>query len=73
MADDDDDDPRERFRKASHIALCMSYDLIDKLRFYEKETTKLSPAEIEKRLPHMAGFLEQLKVAYLQFSDLDDL
>ena len=39
----------------------------------EKETVKLTPAEIEKRLPHMAGFLEQLKVAYLQFSDLDEM
>ena len=64
---------KDRLRKTTHIALLMSYDLIDKLRYYEKETAKLTPAEIEKRLPHMAGFLDQLKIAYLQFSDLDDL
>jgi hypothetical protein len=69
----DNRDPRELFEQISHIGVCMSYDLIDKLRWYEKETAKLPPAEIEKRLPHMAGFLEQLKIAYLQFSDLDDL
>ena len=65
--------PAEMFQKTSNIGLLLAYDLIDKLRFHEKETAKLPPAEIEKRLPHMAGFLEQLKVAYLQFSDLDDL
>ena len=68
---DPERDPRELFEQISHIGVCMSYDLIDKLRFYEKKTANLPPEEIEKRLPHMAGFLEQLKIAYLQFSDLD--
>ena len=71
--DRDNRDPRELFLQISHIGVCMSYDLIDKLRYYEKETAKLTPSEIEKRLPHISGFLEQLKIAYLQFSDLDDL
>jgi len=64
-------DPRESFRQASDITICMSYDLIDKLRFWEKETLKLTPPEIEQRLPHLAALLERLKVAYLEFSDVD--
>ena len=70
-SDSRDEDPKEMFKQISHIALYLSYDLIDKLRWWEKETLKLSEAEIEKRLPHMATFLERLKVAYLQFSDVD--
>ena len=65
------EDPRELFRQVSHIALCMTYDLVDKLRWWEKETMKLSNEEIEKRIPHMASFLDNLKAAYVQFSDVD--
>jgi hypothetical protein len=64
-------DPRELFEQISHIAVYMSYDLIDKMRYWEKETLKLTPAEIEERIPHMARFLDRLKVAYLEFSDVD--
>jgi hypothetical protein len=64
-------DPRTMFKQVSNIAVCMSYDLIDKLRWFEKETLNLSDDEIRKRLPHMAGFLDQLKDAYLEFSDVD--
>lgn len=67
----DEDDPRETFRKASHIALCISYDVIDKLRWWEKETLKLSDEEIEARLPHMRAFLDGLTTAYVGFSDVD--
>lgn len=65
------ENPRQLFEQVSHIAVYMSYDLIDKLRFYEKETLKLTDEEIEKRVPHMAKFLDKLKTAYLQFSDVD--
>ena len=67
----ENDDPRELFRQVNHIALCMSYDLIDKLRWLEKETMQLPDGDIEKRLPHMATFLDNLKAVYLQFSDID--
>ncbi len=64
-------DPRETFRKVSHIALCMSYDMIDKLRWLEKETLKLPDEEIDKRLQHMSQFLDQLKTAYVSFAEID--
>jgi hypothetical protein len=63
--------PRERFRKTSHIALLLAYDLIDKLRFWEKETLKLSDEEIAKRQAHLARSVEELRGAYLTFSDLE--
>jgi len=68
---DDAENPRELFKQVSHIALYLSYDLIDKLRFWEKETLNLSDEEIEKRLPHMSIFLDELKSTYVHFSDID--
>ena len=64
-------EPKEVFKQLSHIAISMSFDLIDKLRFFEKETLKLSDEEIETRIPHMAAFLEELKTAYLDFAEVD--
>ena len=66
-----DQEPREMFQRVSHIAISMSYDLIDKLRFFEKETLKLPDNEINKRVPHLAAFLERLKAAYLDFAEVD--
>ena len=63
--------PRELFRQVSRISLCMSYDLIDKLRWWEKETLELTDDEIAERLPHMAICLDRLRTAYLQFTDVD--
>ncbi len=63
--------PKETFRKTSQIALLMSYDLIDKLRYWEKETLKLPEEEVAKRLGHMVKSVEQLRAAYLTFSDID--
>ena len=63
--------PRELFQQVSNIALCMSYDLIDKIRFWEKESLTLPDKEIQKRIPHIAKCLERLKVAYLEFSDTE--
>jgi hypothetical protein len=64
-------DPKELFKQVTHVSLCISYDMIDKIRFWEKETLKLSDEEIAKRIPHMAASLETLRTAYLQFSDVD--
>ena len=63
--------PREMFRQISHIAQFMSHDLLDKIQWWEKETLKLSDEEIDKRIPQMSVFLEQLKAAYETFSDVD--
>ncbi len=69
--EDDNRNPSEQFKQLSNIAVCMSYDLIDKMRFYEKSTLDLSDDEIRERIPHMAAFLDRLKSAYLQFADAD--
>ena len=63
--------PKELFQQVSNIALCMSFDLIDKIRFWEKESLTLSEKEIQQRIPHIAKCLERLKVAYLEFSDTE--
>jgi len=63
--------PRELFQQVSRIAQYMSYDLIDKLRYWEKETLEMSDDDIEKRLGHMAVFLERLKKAYVDFAETD--
>lgn len=63
--------PRELFEKMSHIAITMSYDLIDKLRYFEKDTLQQPDPEIATRVRHMAGFLESLKQTYLQFAEVD--
>jgi len=65
------DSSRELFEQISHIAIYLSYDLIDKLRFWEKETLKLSDEEIDRRIPHMSAFLDRLRTAYDSFTDVD--
>lgn len=65
------DSPRELFEQISHIAIYLSYDLIDKLRFWEKETLKLSDEEIDRRIPHLSAFLDRLRTAYESFADVD--
>jgi len=65
----DTEDPRQLFQQVSSIAVVMSYDLIDKLRWWEKEVLKLPDEEIAKRIPTMATFLDRLRVAYVEFSD----
>jgi hypothetical protein len=62
---------KERFRKTTHIALLMSYDLIDKLRFVEKETLSLSEDEINARLEQLVEAVEMLRAAYLAFAEQD--
>ena len=63
--------PKERFQKTTNIGLLMAYDMIDKLRFWEKETIKLPDDKIVKRLDHLISSVEQLRVAYLDFADPD--
>ena len=67
----DDHTPAQLFEQMSHIAITLSYDLVDKLRYWEKETLEMSDEEIEKRLGHMAVFLERLKKAYVDFAETD--
>lgn len=63
--------PQETFKKISNIAVLMGYDLIDKLRFYEKETLALPEDQIVDRVEHMTRLVDQLRVAYLGFAELD--
>ena len=65
------DNPRELFQQVSRIAQYMSYDLIDKLQYWEKQTLKLSDDEIEQRIKHVSRCLSQLQSAYVQFSETD--
>ena len=53
------------------FALRFIADLVDKLRYWEKETLEMSDEEIEKRLGHLAVFLERLKKAYVDFAETD--
>jgi hypothetical protein len=66
-----DQSAKELFEQISHIALMLSYDMIDKLRYWENETVKLSDEEVDKRIPHMSNFLEKLQTAYDTFADVD--
>ena len=64
--------PKEAFAKSSKIALLVAYDLIDKIRYWEKETMELPDEEIVRRVDHMAAFIERLRDAYLGFGELED-
>jgi len=66
-----DESAKELFRQVSNISLLVAYDLVDKIRWWEKETLKLDEDEVAKRLPHMSGVLDQLKTAYVTFSEID--
>ena len=57
-------------RRISQVALVMSFDLIDKLRWLEKEAENLPDDEVEERVRLMAAFTEHLRTAYLEFSDV---
>ena len=48
-------DPKELFKQVTHVSLCISYDMIDKIRFWEKETLKLSDEEIGGRYTSANG------------------
>lgn len=63
--------PKQRFERNSRIAVLLGYDLIDKLRYWEKETGKLSDAQIAERLDPLTAAVQKLREAYLAFSDLE--
>ena len=65
------ENPRQRFQQVSRITQYMSYDLIDKLQYWEKETLKLSNEEIERRIEQFSRCLTQLQNAYVEFSETD--
>ena len=44
-----DHTPAQLFEQMSHIAITLSYDLVDKLRYWEKETLEMSDDDIEAR------------------------
>jgi hypothetical protein len=62
-------DPRELLRQVTQIGICMSYDLIDKLRYWEKRAQEMPEEELPEQIRQMSGFLEKLKTAYLHFAD----
>jgi hypothetical protein len=66
-----DESAKELFRQVSNISLLVAYDLVDKIRWWEKETLKLDEDQVAERLPHMTEVLDQLKVAYVTFSEID--
>jgi len=66
-----DESAKVLFQQVSKIAQYMSYDLIDKLQYWEKQTLKLSDKEIEERLTHMSTCLSHLQTAYDGFADVD--
>ena len=68
---DDDLTPKQRFDRITRIALLLGYDLMDKLRYWEKETSKLSDDQLSKRLEPLTASVEKLREAYLSFSDLE--
>jgi len=66
-----DESAKALFQQISHIALLLSYDMIDKLRYWESETMKLVDEEIDERIPHVSKLLERLQAAYETFTDVD--
>ena len=62
---------KDLFRQMSHIATLQAYDLIDKMRYWEKQTLALPEEEVSDRLAHMSKFLDELNMAYQTFSDVD--
>jgi hypothetical protein len=63
--------PREVFEEMHKVSLSLAYDLIDKLRWFEQDTAKQPDEEIEKRVQHMALFLENFRKSYLAFAEID--
>ncbi len=80
MTDNDDALPPEHdegeitakgmFQKNSKVAVLMCYDMIDKLRYWEKETLELQEDQIGERSEQLVGFVEQLRAAYLDLPEL---
>ena len=69
--DSGEQSPQEQFRQISHIAQLMSHDLLDKMRWWERDTLEKPDEEVEKRLDHMRAFLQEFQSAYVKFSEVD--
>ena len=63
--------PAKLLEQVTHIAITLSYDLVDKLRYWEKETLNMPEDELAHRLAHTAELLENLKKAYVEFAETD--
>ncbi len=63
--------PRELFSQVTNVAVLLCYDMVDKLRWLEKDTLQRDEDEIRARLEHMTRTMEQLRSAYLTFADVD--
>lgn len=70
-AESGDISPKETYSRISNIALLLSYDLIDKLRFLEKEVGELDDEEVVERVAHMMQFVDKLRAAYLDFAETE--
>lgn len=64
--------PKEQFEQTTKIGLLMAYDLIDKLRYWEKETLEMPEETVVKRLDHLVSSVEELRTAYLSFSEMGE-
>ena len=63
--------PRDTYNRVSKIALLLCYDLIDKLRHWEKETLECDDEEVVRRVEHMTTFMDRLREAYLRFGEAE--
>ena len=63
--------PKEHFRQVANVGALLAYDLIDKLRYWEKETLELPDDKVTERLEHLTSSVDQLRAAYLAFAELD--
>ena len=63
--------PKEHFRQIANVGALLAYDLIDKLRYWEKETLGLPDDKVAERLDHLTSSVDQLRAAYLAFAELD--
>ena len=70
-AESGDISPKETYDKISNIALLLSYDLIDKLRYLEKEVSELDDDAVVERVAHMTQFVDKLRSAYLDFAETE--
>jgi hypothetical protein len=64
-------EPKETYQRVSSIALLLMYDLIDKLRYWEKETLELPDDQIVERVEHLTATVDRLRRAYLDFGEVE--
>jgi len=62
--------PKDQFEQTTKIGLLMAYDLIDKIRYWEKETMEMPEEVVVERLDHLVSSVEELRTAYLSFAEM---